>query len=447
MRGASYGRRVFTLDVRSLAVMRIAVAATVLVDLFTRVVHCAEHYSDDGVLPREMARSMSWVADASVLAISGSPTWSVVVFVVAIGLAICVLVGWRTRISTLLLWLVVLSIQHRNPLLWDHRDALFSCSLLLGLPMPWGDAFSLDAKRMARTDPRYVGVPAAAYVVQIACIYLFAALLKDGPEWRSDFTAVERAINLEYWSRPTASWLLERPTLTSLLTVGVLCFELVVAPLLFCPWRTGIARWIVVGGLCALQLGFAVFLWLDTFPMIAAAMTLGLLPASLWPRHASAPSAPIDRSRWRSALAAALIAYTIGLNLSSLLNEPIALVRRPAVLLGIDQNWSMFAPSPSGLDGWFVVESRFIDDTTIDLLTGRRVGWSRPQSFREGIRTTRELVYMRRLLAENDVRRAGFAAARCRSTEPTPAAITVYFVGVLDGKLQSPKVLIAHECR
>lgn len=447
-----YARRVFTLDVRSLAVMRIAVAATVLVDLFTRLVHCTEHYSDEGVLPRQAARAIRWVADASLLSLSGSPAWAVAVFLAAIALAIAVLVGWRTRPCTLLLWLVVLSIQHRNPLVLDHRDVLFSCALCYGLLLPWGDVFSLDARRRGTTRDghRYFGVPAAAYVVQIACIYLFAALLKTGPEWRSEFTAVEHAISLEYWATPAAHSLLAHPTLTAALTPAVLCFEFAVAPLVLCPWRTGLARWLAVGGVCLLQLGFAVFLWLDTFPMIASALALGLLPASLWSRS-SVPAArelPPDGSRWLAALAAATLAYTVALNMVSLDDDPgwFARARLPAELFGIDQNWNMFAPAPTRIDGWFIVQSRTADGSAIDRLTGRAVDWSRPSSFREGIRTTRELVYMRRLVAVDDARRDSFAAARCRSEQPMPAALAVYFVPVIAGESQAPELLVAFDC-
>jgi hypothetical protein len=158
--------------------------------------------------------------------------------------------------------------------------------------LPWGEALSLDARRAPRADPRYAGVPAVAYVIQIASIYLFAALLKDGPEWRSEFTAVEHAVSLKYWAMPAAESLLEHPTLTSMLTAAVLGFEAAVALLLLSPWRVDLARWVVVVGICALQVGFAVFLWLDTFPLIAGAITLGLLPASLWAGRATTGPCP-----------------------------------------------------------------------------------------------------------------------------------------------------------
>lgn len=431
----------FALDVRSLAVMRIAVALTVIVDLCTRAVHLGDHYSDDGVLPREVARATTWMADVSLLAISGAPIFAAVIFAVALALASAVLVGWRTRWTTPLLWLIVLSIQHRNPVLHDHRDVLFALALCFGSLLPWGAGFSFDARR-ERAATRYTGLPAVAYIVSIACTYLFAALLKSGPQWRVDFTAVEHAIGIRYWANPAADQLLAHPSAMAMLTALVLAFEAAVALLLFSPWRTNLARWMVVAGICALQLGFAIFLWLDTFPMIATAFVLGLIPSSLW--HDG--SAPIDLpppSRWRARIAAGLIGYLLALNVRSVVHpEALPALAVPAELLGIEQRWTMFAPSPSRTDGWFVVEARNADGST-DLLTGRAVSWSTPASFREGIRTTRELVYMRHLLALDDAARHSFAASRCT---PGTMAIVVSFVPVVDDERQATKVLVDHAC-
>ncbi len=428
---------VFALDVRSLGAMRIAVALTVLVDLRTRAGHLTEHYTDAGVLPRDVARTVDWMSDVSLLAISGAPLWATAVFAAGFVLAALVLVGWRTRWTTPLLWLVVLSIQHRNPVLHDHRDVLFALALCFGTLLPWGAALSLDA-RGERAATRYTGVPAIAYVVAIASIYLFAALLKSGPEWRTDFTAVHHAIGVRYWANPAADHLLAHPRLTSLLTVAVLVFEAAVAPLLLSPWRPKLMRWIVVVVVCALQLGFAIFLWLDTFPMIATAIALGLVPS--W-RDAPTDLPPPSRVRTRIGLA--LLGYVLALDLLSLVTpRALAVAAIPAKLLGIEQRWTMFAPSPSRTDGWFVVEARTASGST-DLLTGRPVTWSTPASFREGIRTTRELVYMRRLLAMDDAARHAFAASRCT---PETLAIVVAFVPVVAREQRPPKRLVEHPC-
>jgi hypothetical protein len=73
------------------------------------------------------------------------------------------------------------------------------------------------------------------------------------------------------------------------------------------------------------------------------------------------------------------------------------------------------------------------------------VTWVLPDSFREGIRTTHELVYLRRLLGYPEPR-DGFAAARC-ATELRPASIAVYFVPVVDGQRRPRELLISRACR
>jgi hypothetical protein len=150
---------------------------------------------------------------------------------------------------------------------------------------------------------------------------------------------------------------------------------------------------------------------------------------------------PVERSRWITG-AAVLLGYSLALNVMSL-DGGAGSLARPAELFGTQQSWTMFAPAPTRLDGWFVVAARGVDGEVIDRLTGRRVEWSPPKDFREGIRTTRELVYMRRLLVD-DARRASFAAARC---DERTANVAVYFVPVEAGRVYAPELLVAHDCK
>jgi hypothetical protein len=217
----------------------------------------------------------------------------------------------------------------------------------------------------------------------------------------------------------------------------VFWLEAAIAPLVFSPWRTTMLRWIAVGSLIALQLGFAAFLWLDTFPMIAGAFALGLVP---WPGPAT--ETIVERSRPRTIVAGIFIAFVLALNVLSL-SEPNTAVRRPAELLGIDQHWTMFAPSPTRLDGWFLVVATQADGRSIDLLAEQPMSWDPPTSFRVGIRTTRELVYMRRLLAYPEARGA-FAESHCR---PDIVAIAVYFMPVYAGEKRASELLVERRCR
>jgi hypothetical protein len=71
---------------------------------------------------------------------------------------------------------------------------------------------------------------------------------------------------------------------------------------------------------------------------------------------------------------------------------------------------------------------------------------ARPASFREGIRTTRELVYMRRLLSAETGALDSFAAARCRS-DPPPASVALYFTPVRSGRQEPRELLVERACR
>ena len=426
----------FALDLRSLALMRVAVGAVVLIDVLVRMAHLSAHYSDQGVLSRADAAALDPLARVSLLALHGSPEWAGLVFVLAVGCSLAVIAGWRTRLVTALLWLCVVSIQHRNPWLGDHRDALINCMLVWGMLLPWGRVLSVDARRDGGISTRYVGVAGVGYVLQIGCLYLFAAILKSGPEWRSEYTAVYYALSVDYWTLPPARALLAHPWLTRALTVSTVWFEAAVAALLLIPWRVAGFRTVVVTGVIGMQIGFGVCIWLGTFPLISSAAMLGLLPATFWTlpgvrriarwgiarsQDAGAPEAaePVGDGRVPGVVAALVTGSLLLLNVLSAspgVKPDAHPVLSAAALLGFSQNWDMFAPSPSRIDGSFVAEGRSASGDIVDLS---------PR-----FRTTRELVYFRRLLRADKRALQGYATYQCRSSKLSSplASVTLHFL-------------------
>ena len=88
--------------------------------------------------------------------------------------------------------------------------------------LPLGASWSLDARRRGGpSPPRLVtgGAP-AALLLQVAFIYVFNALYKDGAAWTTDFTAVERFLANSVWGAPAGRHLLEYPGLLQALTAA-----------------------------------------------------------------------------------------------------------------------------------------------------------------------------------------------------------------------------------
>lgn len=437
-----------SLDPRSLALMRAATGAAVMVDLAVRLVDLRAHYTDGGGLPRAQLASFDASSWLSLLSLHGSTAWAATVFALGFVCAAAVIAGFHTRAFTVATWMVVASIQNRNPLVVDHRDHILACALVWGAVLPWGATWSWDArKRTALTLKLTTGLPAIGYLAQLSALYLFAALHKSGPAWRSSYTAVQLALSVEYWANPAAGWLLQHPVAMKGLTFITFWFEASIPLLLFAPrWRT-VCRTLAVGGIILMQLAFGVFLWLGTFPLFSIVLALGALPAGLWDSLRPTPSSSVRSTFPERMAAGALLAFIAVLNVLSL-REASSTVERAALTLAsalsLTQNWNMFCPEPSRTDGWFVVAALQADGSVQDRLNhDKAVSFDPPRRFHEAFRTTRELVYFRRLLTAPPVALSAYANSQCR---PGTSSVRVYFVRTHEGDRFDPELLVDVDC-
>src|SRR5207249_2480615 len=148
-------RSIFGIDLRTLALFRVMLAMVVLADLALRARDLTAHYSDRGVLPRAalIGDIGSW--KPSLHFISGSATFQAMLFVLAGLVALAMLVGYRTRIATFISWVFVLSVEARNPGVFQGGDHLLYLLLFWGMLLPLGARFSVDAA----LDPSVHEVP------------------------------------------------------------------------------------------------------------------------------------------------------------------------------------------------------------------------------------------------------------------------------------------------
>ncbi len=220
---------IFGADLRSLAAFRMALALLVLADLANRATDLAGHYSDQGILPRSVLVEEvlnPWRFSLSLM--SGQPLFQGLLFGVAAVAAVGLLVGYRTRLMTAVVWVLLLSIQWRNPLVNSSGDMLLHLLLFWGMFLPLGAYWSVDrALRpvQARFSMRFLSLATAALFLQIAFMYWFTALLKSGPEWRVDGTALYYALSIDRFTTPIGNYLLQFPELLKMMTFGTLALR------------------------------------------------------------------------------------------------------------------------------------------------------------------------------------------------------------------------------
>jgi hypothetical protein len=224
--------------------MRIVVAAVILLDLCIRSTDLEAFYSGDGVAPIAIIQGNYWHTGwFSLHAWSGSVTWEVFLFCLSAGFALMLMIGYLTRLSTILSWIMMLSLHARNPIILQGGDELLRLILFWGMFIPWGNHYSVDAiRKPANGSTRnFLHLAGLAYMLQVAYVYGVSALEK-GPEWHSDFTALYYVYHLDQLCYPVAIYLSHFPEVLKYMTASVFYLELLIPVLLFFPFRNQLFR-------------------------------------------------------------------------------------------------------------------------------------------------------------------------------------------------------------
>lgn len=412
-------RQPFTLDLRALALLRIGTAAVVILDLAIRSTDLEAHYSNLGVLPVGALVEHLWTPYQFSLHVS-SGLWQIqaALFSIATLAAVALLVGYHTRLATLASWVLLVSLQNRNPLIGQGGDDLLRMLLFWGFFLPWGRVWSRDAHRSPPvTDHTYCGAASVAYIVQLALLYWCTAILKNGLEWTHDGTALYYALSLDQLLLPGGRLLYPHPKLLQFLTFATWYVELLLPFALFIPFKVSWWRALVIGILAIFHLGISLTLFVGLFFIINFVSLLGLLPPAAlnwlapqlnrhgqrmikwrarfpaWPLswrihvEQAQPFSPVTRRVAYVAQEAIVIAalfYVCWWNIDDI-SKPGRWMSEPARWLGylfrIDQHWGMFAPTVFKDDGWFILEGNTEKGSLIDLnRNGTPVTYAKPRA-------------------------------------------------------------------
>ncbi|NND91220.1 MAG: DUF393 domain-containing protein [Granulosicoccus sp.] len=290
-------RRVFSLDLRSIALFRILLALLLLTDLLLRSVDMSTFYTDAGVLPRlqwlELTHGWHW----SIHAASGELWWQALLFLMAGIAATALLFGYRSKLAALASFILLTSLMNRNGLLLQGGDNLLVVMSFWALFLPLGARWSFDSALQpvladnpnalpstANREQPYFSVATIAIVFQVLYLYVFTAMMKTGDAWVTRFDAAYYAVSLQHFATPVGDWIRQFPGLLKLATVYVLSVEFVAPFLVLCPFMW---PWVRVSGLlllASLHAAFLLMLHIGLFPLIDFMALSLLIPGAVWIR-------------------------------------------------------------------------------------------------------------------------------------------------------------------
>ncbi|QCW04275.1 HTTM domain-containing protein [Natrinema pallidum] len=449
--------RRFEIDLRALAAFRIALGTLVIVDLLLRSRNLTAFYTDDGVLPLEALFS-DYSSVYSLHAISGEAWVQALLFFVAGCFAVAMIVGYRTRLATVVSWLLLFSLHARNPMVLNGGDALFRMLFLWAIFLPLGERWAIDARRTDRDRTTVASVGTMAVLLQILLMYVTNSIHKTRSDvWMSGDALVEifQADHLTYL---LGNVLAEQFFLLRAFSY-VWMTLILLSPLLIV--LTGYRRAIITTLFVGMHLGMLVTLKIGLFPLISVAGLVLFYPPVVWDRmttlatrigittplrrgldrlqrsvprrsirdffatQVDRPVLPTVRTRSRvlfSTVVPWLLLVLIVLSNASAVDYTEVPDPGENVLdtADADQSWRMFAPDPASDARWLVVPGKLEDGTRTDVFHGSAVSWDRPPSVEDAYETARWRKYaLNTRYADNENHLSYFANYLCNRWNTT----------------------------
>ncbi|MFJ6778565.1 HTTM domain-containing protein [Streptomyces yangpuensis] len=186
------------------AVVRIGFAGTWLFFLLREFPHRAELYGPDGPWSQELAQRLLDSNGAfTVLTWSGSALWFETVYAVAVLASVGLLLGWRTRATSVVFMIGVLSLQNRSVFMGDGGDNVIHLVAIYLVLTRCAQVWSLDARRARRRGSATAGAAGPVLWGVLGAVFAHgAATGRFSPGWLAAFAGVWVACGL--W------WLVDR---------------------------------------------------------------------------------------------------------------------------------------------------------------------------------------------------------------------------------------------
>lgn len=186
--------------------------------------------------------------------------------------------GWYSRAAAIIVFVLVVSFQHRSPFVFNSGDNLIRVEALMLAISPCGAALSLDRLRSvgkfwsAEIRPHW---PLRLMQVQLSLIYLSTVMVKlRGDTWQEG-TATSYALRLSDMTiLPIPRSISTNPPLMNVATWGTLAVELGIGILV---WNQRLRPWVLAAGV-ALHLSIMVTLSVGFFSPAMFVLYLAFVP-------------------------------------------------------------------------------------------------------------------------------------------------------------------------
>lgn len=182
--------------------------------------------------------------------------------------AFFLMIGLKTRLSGIICFILLVSLQNRNYAILNSGDTIMRCMLFVLMLSPCYMKYSIDAMLMKKQGTPYPDKKSGTFLrllqLQFSLVYLATTLFKfKGYDW-ADGTAVYYTARLENFQRFVLPVVFDYVFLSKFLTWSALFVEFAMGTLIWVKeWR----KWILISGII-LHLGIEVTMSIGFFEWI-----------------------------------------------------------------------------------------------------------------------------------------------------------------------------------
>jgi len=265
---------VFSIDIRSLAIFRMLLGVYIVADAIDKFSLVTPFFSDDGVIPRSMVdlSNIEYAYHLQLSLVSGSEWFGYLYLSVLLIGGLLLIVGYKTRIITILCWLLFSSLIVRMDAISNSGDTLLILLLFWGMFLPLGAKWSVDSLLNGTVLKKKIFSAATiALYIQFALLYITTGMFKgkylswhDGSHLYLTFSRFE-------YMNPIAFLFYPYEELLSFLTHFTLFLELFGPLLFFIPIYFLPVRMMGILLFAGLQISIAIFMKVGFFPISSLA--------------------------------------------------------------------------------------------------------------------------------------------------------------------------------
>ena len=279
-------KNLFKLDLRSLALARVLLGILAFFDIWRRLDDIEPFYSDAGILSRaQLITDYELPWRMSLLNMNGSYSFALILLIAGMIASLFFTVGWRTRTSNLIMWIVITSFQARFPEgATSGGDMLIRIFFFWSLFLPMSARYSVDRAVSGDyiKENEYFSAFSAMWIVQVFLLYFFTFFYKWAPVYHTDFEAVWYMLQLDIFTTPVGKWMGAHYGLTKFLSFISYALEILGPLMLLVPWKRDWFRGVAVISFWLFHAGIGLTMHLGNFVPICLIIWVGLIPTMWW---------------------------------------------------------------------------------------------------------------------------------------------------------------------